>query len=163
MSLFNPEKLSVTVIPPADSFQPIEGRKYTLTHSDETGELFLDIGYRFNDEAIDPKMRDEVLAEWKIDRQCRMVLVGKAHVDFGEFSKEVSEKRLNLFKKEMNLALKGIIFGDLPFLFNHPVLLYAPIYIFYSSIYPQYRQICYYGTPRYFVNETHLRLPIPLL
>ena len=69
MSSFNPEKLSVTFIPPANSFQPIEGRKYTLTHSDLTAELFLNIGYMFNYEKINPIMRDEVLAEWQKSRE----------------------------------------------------------------------------------------------
>ena len=58
MSDFNPQKLKVTLIPPANSVQPIEGRRYTLTHSDITAELFLDIGYVYNYEAINRKMRD---------------------------------------------------------------------------------------------------------
>lgn len=155
MSFFDPEKLSMKIIPPANSVQPIEGRKYTLTHSDSTAELFLDIGYVYNYEAINWKMRDEVLAEWQKDGQCRLNLVGKAYVDGGEFSIDVSGVRFNIFKKEMNTALKGIIYGDLPFFRDYPVLFDAPIYIYFVSIYPQYRQILYYGTPRQYLNQIY--------
>ena len=50
-------------MPPATSAQPLEGRKYTLTHSDVTAELFLDIGYVYNYEVVNCEMRDEVLAK----------------------------------------------------------------------------------------------------
>ncbi len=90
MSVFNPQKLSVRLIPPATFNQPIEGRKYTLTHSDITPELFLDIGYVYNYESINLKMSDEVLAEWKKDLHGCLNLVGKAYVDDGEFNQKVA-------------------------------------------------------------------------
>jgi hypothetical protein len=153
MSDFNPQKLSVKLMPPATSAQPIEGRKYTLTHSDITAELFLDIGYVYNYEAVNWKMRDEVLAKWKNDKNGRLNLVGEAYIDGGEFGESVSGIRFSIFKKEMDTALKGIVYGDLPFYENYPVLLDAPIFIYYESIYPQYNQIYYYGTPRQYLNQ----------
>lgn len=155
MSVFNPQKLLVKLIPPANTVQPIEGRKYTLTHSDITAELFLDIGYEYNYEAVDRKMRDEVLAEWKKDEQGRLNLVGKAYVDGGEFGETVSGIRFNVFKKEMDTALKGIVYGDLPFYANYPVLLDAPIFINYESTYPEFNQVFYYGTPRHYLNQIY--------
>jgi len=155
MSNFNPQKLNVKLIPPANSVQPIEGRKYTLTHSDMTAELFLDIGYVYNYEAINSKMRDEVLAQWKKDEQGRFMLVGMAYVDGGEFGKIVSGIRFNVFKKEMDTALKGIVYGDLSFYANYPVLLDAPIFIYYESTYPQYHQTLYYGTPRQYLEQIY--------
>lgn len=89
MSVFDPQKLSVMLIPPATFAQPVEERKYTLTHSDITAELFLDIGYVYNYKSINPKMRDEIFAEWKTDSHGSLNLVGKAYVDGGEFSHEV--------------------------------------------------------------------------
>jgi hypothetical protein len=96
--------------------QPIQGRKYTLTHSDITGELFLDIGTNYNYKAINWDMRDEVLAEWQIDQLNRVSIVGKAHVDEGQFTKEQSKFRYNIFRKEMSTALKGMFYGDKNFL-----------------------------------------------
>ncbi|RUS48911.1 staygreen family protein [Cohnella sp. AR92] len=153
MALFNPQKLSVNLIPPATWAHPVEGRKYTLTHSDSTGQLFLDIGYGYNGKAIDPKMRDEVLAEWIKDPNGRLRIAGTAYVDGGEFSQTEAEARLAVFKKEMATALKGMINGDRPFYANYPFLLNAPIYIQFLSAYPQYRQVIYYGTPRQYLEE----------
>ena len=147
MSDFNPEKLSVRLIPPANFAQPVERRKYTLTHSDSTGQLFLDIGYEYNLTSINPVMRDEVVAEWKKDPLGRFYLVGKAYVDGGEFNQKIADTRFNVFKREMPTALNGIVYGDRPFYVNYPSLIDAPIFIHYLSVYPQYRLIAYYGTP----------------
>ena len=157
MSNFDPQKLSVKLIPPATHSQPVVGRKYTLTHSDITAELFLDIGNVYNYEAINQMMRDEVLAEWKQDKQGQLNLTGNVYVDGGEFGETISGIRFNVFNKEMDTALKGIVYGDLPFYNNYPNLLDAPIFIKFESTYPQYRQVFYYGTPRQYliqVNET---------
>ena len=148
MSVFDPQKLSVNLIPPATFVHPVEGRKYTLTHSDLTGELFLDIGNVYNEEAINQKMRDEVLAEWIKDEQSRFKLVGKAYVDGGEFGEILAAIRFNVFKKEMGTALKGIVYGDLLFYESYPPLLDAPIFVYFQSTYPQYQQVFFYGTPR---------------
>ncbi|WP_078552167.1 staygreen family protein [Bacillus alkalicellulosilyticus] len=145
--MFDPEKLTTHLTAPATSVQPVQGRKYTLTHSDETGELFLDIGTEYNYQAIDWDMRDEVLAEWQIDQLNRLFLVGKAHVDEGEFSKEQSQFRYNIFRKEMSLALKGMFYGDKNFFANYPTLLHSPIFIRYTSKYPEFDHTLYYGTP----------------
>ncbi len=153
MSSFDPRKLSVNYLPPADTAQPLEGRKYTLTHSDRTAELFLDIGYVFNFEAINPIMRDEVLAEWKMNGENELYLLGRAYVDGGEFSKDAAELRFNIFNKEMNTALKGMIYGDRPLYSHYPFLLDAPIFIFFDSTYPAYRQIVFYGRPRQYLKS----------
>ncbi|KZO00602.1 hypothetical protein A4244_15090 [Bacillus badius] len=153
MPMFDPRKLSVKLIPPAASEQPVDGRKYTLTHSDVTAQLFLDIGYVYNYKAVNWKMRDEVLAEWKKDREGRLRLAGKAYVDGGEFSKEEAGARFNIFQREMSTALKGIVYGDWSFYSSYPALLNAPIFIHYESAYPSYNRIFYYGTPRQYLAQ----------
>ena len=133
MSTFDPDKLTVNYTPPANSMQPIVGRKYTLTHSDITAELFLGIGYVYNVDAIDKKLRDEVKAEWKWNCQHQFHLKGKGYVDGGEFSQDIARTRFTIFQKEINTALKGIIYGDLPFFANYPSLLDSPIFIKFQS------------------------------
>ena len=153
MSTFDPQKLSVTLIPPATFAEPIEGRKYTLTHSDITAELFLDIGNVYNYKAINQIMRDEVLAEWKEDAQGRFSLIGRVNVDGAAFNENVSSIRFTVFQKEMGTALKGIVYGDRPFYMNYPALLEAPIFVYFESTYPQYRNVFYYGTPQLYLNQ----------
>ena len=80
MSNFNPEKLSVSFIPPASTARPLAGRKYTLTHSDLTGQLFLSIGYIYDLDAINKKMRDEVIAQWQKHVSGGYVLFGRVYI-----------------------------------------------------------------------------------
>ncbi|WP_379164478.1 staygreen family protein [Paenibacillus sp. sgz5001063] len=158
MSVFDPRKLSINLIPPATSSKPLEGRKYTLTHSDITAQLFLDIGYVYNYKSINPKMRDEVLAEWKKDSHGRMNLIGSAYVDDGEFNQKVADIRFSVFKKEMSTAIKGMVYGDRTFYEHYPSLLDSPIFVHFLSSYPQYRKIAYYGTPRLYLNQIYISI-----
>ncbi len=68
MKNLKPSKLTVQFLPGAQPDGPILPRRYTLTHSDSTGELLLSIGLEFNRPQISGwytrLMRDEVLAEW---------------------------------------------------------------------------------------------------
>ncbi|MFS0576252.1 staygreen family protein [Sporosarcina sp. 179-K 3D1 HS] len=108
----------------------------------------------YNYQSINPIMRDEVLAEWKIDVHGCLNLIGTAYVDGGEFSRKVAETRFTIFKKEMATALNGIVYGDRPFYIHYPFLVDAPIYIYYLSSYPQYRHVAFYGTPRQYLNQS---------
>jgi hypothetical protein len=67
MSDLKPDKLQVKFIGKAGPTGPSQPRRYTLTHSDTTGDLFLSIGDDYDQQAIagwyTRLMRDEVLAE----------------------------------------------------------------------------------------------------
>ncbi|MFX1448611.1 MAG: staygreen family protein, partial [Promethearchaeota archaeon] len=69
MADLNPEKLHLKFKDSVGKVKLELPRKYTLTHSDSTGELFLTIGAEYDYEQISSLytrfMRDEVLAEWK--------------------------------------------------------------------------------------------------
>lgn len=68
MGRFNPNKLHVRFQPGTTPVNPVVPRRYTLTHSDRTGHLFLTIGSDYDGAQISGWytrwMRDEVLAEW---------------------------------------------------------------------------------------------------
>ncbi|PLT32476.1 staygreen family protein [Bacillus sp. V5-8f] len=151
MSTFNPENLTVTVIPPATPNMPVEGRRYTLTHSDTTGELFLSIGNQYDCEKIDERMRDEVLAEWG-PYMGEYILSVRIYISGGEFDKNISRVRYLIFKKDIDLALEAIMYGDREFFRNFPWLLDSPITIEFDSIYPEYQKLLVYGTPRKYLN-----------
>lgn len=151
MSKFNPSNLSVTFLPPATPFKPVDERKYTMTHSDETGELFLTVGYCYDESAIDPKFRDEVLAEW-IPRMGQYVLSGKVYVSGGEYDEQYAKIRFMIFQRELNLALTSIVYGDRALYQYYPWLLDSPIYIQFESVFPLYNQMLYFGTPRQYLT-----------
>lgn len=143
MKRLNPYKLFVEYreVSPID---PIIPRKYTLTHSDETGDLFLTIGSRFAYDKVN-EMRDEVLAEWQ-QRDNSPVLSAFVYVN-GEFSEMISPIRYKIFQRELPLALEAIRYGDRQFFNVYPELDNAPIYIYFKSSNPKYNRIEYWGTP----------------
>ena len=67
MKRLNPEKLHVTYLGGTTPEKLTLPRRYTLTHSDRTGELFLSIGREYDTKQTSRLytrlMRDEVLAE----------------------------------------------------------------------------------------------------
>lgn len=154
VSKFKPEKLKVTFIPPATAFFPVDCRKYTLTHSDITGELFLSIGNVYDYQAINYEMRDEVLADW-ITINGEYLLYGKVYISNGEYDLNMSRIRYMVFKKELELALTAMVYGDRSFFTYYPWLLDAPIYLQFSSVYPEFNQLAYYGTPRKYLNKVN--------
>lgn len=152
MSLFIPSKLSVSYLPPSTPFRPLDGRKYTLTHSDVTGELFLTIGCQFDNSKINTNLRDEVLAEW-IPQLGEFQLWGSVYISGGEFDESYAKVRYLIFQKELELAIKAIVYGDQSFYSCFPWLLDSSIYIRFNSIYPQFQQVLYYGTPRQYLTS----------
>lgn len=151
MNMFIPSKLTVNFLAPATQFRPIEGRKYTLTHSDTTGQLFLSVGNFFDYSAINPNFRDEVFAEW-VPQLGEFTLCGKVYISGGEFDEKYAKVRFMIFKKELDLALKAIFYGDQIFFSYFPWLLDAPIYIHFESVFPEFNQILFFGTPRHYLN-----------
>lgn len=150
MSEFNPSKLHVTYLPFVTEYHPVTGRKYTLTHSDETGQLFLSVGYNYDLGAINLNKRDEVLAEWTSYRG-HYLLQGKVYITGGEYNEQSAKVRFMIFQRELHLALTAIIYGDQNFYQSRPYLLDAPIYIQFQSILPQFHQVKYFGTPRLYL------------
>jgi hypothetical protein len=64
LSAFYPEKLSVEHMDGAASTKSVIPRRYTLTHSDLTGELFLNIGINYAWGKLNP-LRDKILGVWE--------------------------------------------------------------------------------------------------
>ncbi len=144
MKRLNPKKLTVTYRPPVTKTEPIIPRRYTLTHSDITAELFLTIGSRYAYDQVNP-MRDEVLAEWHRKKN-GYALYAYVYVD-GEFGSKVSAVRNKIFVRELPLALEAIRYGDRAFFEAHPELDQAPIWIYFDSTIPRYNRVEYWGTP----------------
>lgn len=131
--------------------EPIIPRKYTLTHSDETAQLFLSIGREFAYDEI-TAMRDEVLAEWHLTMNGYM-LCGFIQIDLVPTNKLQSVSRFSIFKRELPLALQAMRYGDRQLFEQYPFLDYSDIYIHYSSMYPELSGCEYWGIPRnYIVN-----------
>ena len=144
LSTFNSEKLSVEYMDGVTATEPFMPRRYTLTHSDLTGELFLNIGTNYAWGKIN-SLRDEVLGEWK-QYGSSLYFYVYVYIDQGQYPSSVSAKRTEIFRRELPLALTAIRYGD-RFLFNtYPHLDQAPIIIHFMSAYPQFARQENWGT-----------------
>ncbi|MGH4119091.1 staygreen family protein [Clostridium sp.] len=123
--------------------EPIIPRKYTLTHSDTTGELFLTIAEKYDYKKISD-MRDEVLAEWVFINN-EYALMVNLMVD-KEKNLVMSAVRNSIFVKELPLALQAIRYGDKEFFVENSTLDKAPIYVKFNSIYPLFNRQELWGT-----------------
>lgn len=144
MNSLIPEKLKVEFREGVTKTEPVIGRKYTLTHSDVTADLFLTIGQQFAYDKINA-MRDEVLAEWRINNSNPYLYV---YVYLDDMSgSETAKQRDEIFRRELPLALEAIVYGDKDFFSEHPGLDYAQIWVHIDSENPEYSRFEYQGRP----------------
>ena len=143
MSKLSPEKLSVDFREGVTPTAPIIPRRYTLTHSDITAELFLTIGLKYAYDKISA-MRDEVLGEWikTVDGYFFYVYL---HVD-SNLGPAATTIRNTVFRRELPLALEAIRYGDKNFFSAHLELDYAPIIVYFNSMSPNFNKIENWGT-----------------
>ena len=124
---FNKDKVFTEFRDNVSKCEPVIGRKYTLTHSDTTGDLFVTIGLNYARDKF-CKFRDEV------------ILLIDGDSIFG------SEKiRNRIFMAEMPLALQAIRYGDREFFKINEELDDAVVLIHFKSNNPHYDKVCNFG------------------
>jgi len=134
LTRLSPEKLHVRYRPGTGPDAPFLPRRYTLTHSDFTGDLFLTIGEDYDRKQISGLytrlMRDEVLAEWMQEegRSLHVYVVEGGRMVFG-----TAAWRGSILRNEMPLVLEAIRQGDERFLAANPDLDSSPIYVHFRS------------------------------
>ena len=135
MQRLNPEKLNVTYLNGTIKDELVVPRRYTLTHSDRTGELFLTIGSQYDNKQISKLytrlMRDEVLAEL-VNNGSGFELRVHCHVS-GGFVFGTAKWRYAIFKSELPLVLEAIRYGDKALFEKNPELDHIPVYIHFHS------------------------------
>lgn len=155
--LFNPgdfdaSKLTVKVEDNAKnitlkSFKDLLPRKYTLTHSDVTGELLLSIGPSFNHEQLTDwytrLMRDEIVAEWRGSEQVSLHV--HCHVSGGHVLLAPAALRNSIFEREMPLVLEAIRHGDKDLLAEYPELHASTVWVHFHSSDPAYNRADCWG------------------
>ncbi|WP_250676035.1 staygreen family protein [Paraclostridium ghonii] len=140
---FNKNKLEVNFIYPMTKTYTLQNRKYTLTHSDDTGILYLDIANFYNYKKIDIHLRDEVLGNWVLVQKNKYNLLLNIYLK-GYYTYEIKRK-YEIFKSHLNMAIKSILYGDRDFLIKNNFLLNSNIIVNFSSSYFMYNSSEYYG------------------
>jgi hypothetical protein len=147
MSKLNPDKLNVTF--QAGTFKDIVQfpRRYTLTHSDATGDLFLFIGAQYDQKQVNGLytrlMRDEVLAELK-DRQGETSIHVYVHVS-GGFIFGTASWRNNILHHHLPMVLEAFRYGDQELFTAHPELDDAKIYVHFAAKQSRFNQVEEWG------------------
>lgn len=142
MSRLKAENLTVEFRDGVTKTDPIIPRRYTLTHSDQTAQLFLSIGTSFAYDKV-TSMRDEVLGEWVTDENTYYYLV-YLHVG-GALGQIVEGLRLSVFRSELPLALEAIRYGDQVFFETHSMDQY-PIIVYFLYSDPEKNVVESWGT-----------------
>lgn len=117
---------------------PLIPRRYTLTHSDLTGELYLTIGPEFDYDKVTVK-RDEVLGEWLwLDNGIKFYVYLHMEGPEGEETVAIRDK---IFRKELPLALQAIRYGDRLFLERFPENDHYPILVYFLYNNPERNRV----------------------
>ena len=148
MKRINPNKLHVTDLTGSTSITPNSPRRYTLTHSDLTGDLYLTIGYDYDKKQISKLytrlMRDEILAEL-VKNEGSLEFRVYCHVS-GGFVVGTAKWRYNIFHSEMQLVLEAIRYGDRTLFEEHPELDSAPVLVYFKSTTSRFNNVENWGT-----------------
>ena len=131
---FDPNRLHVNYICKKDAVDKLFPRKYTLTHSDMTGELFLSIGAEYDHKKLSSiytrLMRDEVLGEWLHTEQPELHI--HCHVS-GGIAFGPAGWRDSIFRQHLPMVLEAICYGDRTLLAGSRQLMEAPIFVYFHS------------------------------
>jgi hypothetical protein len=144
-----PSKLHVTHAAPARAGQLVLPRRYTLTHSDATGHLYLTIGHDYNRRQISGiytrLMRDEVLAEWSEDSD-GVALHVYCHVSGGLVFGSAG-MRDRIFRQELPLVLEVFRYGDRALFEMQPAMDRRPIWVHFMASVEPYSRVERWGVP----------------
>ena len=144
-----PEKLHVKFMPGATPEGPVTPRRYTLTHSDRTGDLFLSIGSAYNRSQISGWytrfLRDEVLAEW-VEERDGLALHVHCHVS-GGLVLGTAGWRNGIFRYHLPMVLEAFRCGDEVLYEVRPELDRASIMVHFHATQRRFNRIERWGRP----------------
>ena len=143
MKKIDPSKVHAELRDRVSPISPILDRKYTVTHSDETADLFVTIGRHYANDKIGPT-RDEVLLAYE-STETGMMLLGEVLIAGDEITGN-AKMRSEIFAREMPIALQAIRYADRRLFQTKPDLDELPIFIWFRSSEPEYNKLFDFGT-----------------
>lgn len=148
MERLNPDKLHVKYLTGTNTGRLTLPRRYTLTHSDITGALFLSIGSIYDTKQISrlytKVMRDEVLAEF-VSEEDSLLFRAYCHVS-GVFVFGTARWRYSIFRSELPIVLEAIRYGDKTLFEHNPNLDNVPVLIRFKSTASRFNRVENWGT-----------------
>lgn len=141
------KQFSVTILPPATVYHPVDGRKYTFVLSDYYSNQYLAIGYKYeiNLLNVNHQQEDILTAEWRPELG-EYILKGKMYLDDKENDVFAIRDKCKQYEKMLPELISFMINADRIFYSHVPWLLDAPIYV-------KLRMTQFMGTPRQYLNN----------
>lgn len=123
-------------------YDPVLGRKYTITHSDITAELFVFIADNY---AIDQvtSMHDDVKISWE-QNENQLFLIGSVLIDGPDIDGDPAVRN-RIFYTEMPTALKAMRQADRFIFEQYPNIDNTPVLIRFLSENPTYNKTYNFG------------------
>lgn len=154
MNELQTKQFSVTILPPATVYHPVDGRKYTFIMSDHSSNRYLAIGYKYalNLLNVNREKEDVLTAEWRTELG-EYILKGKMYLHEKEEDVFAIRKKCKQYEKMLPETISFLINAD-RLLYSHvPWLLDAPIYVEFNTLHRHFRTAQYMGTPRQYLNN----------
>ena len=146
LSRLNPAKLHVKFVDIEEEEFNLP-RKYTLTHSDRTGDMFLTIARNFDEQQISHWyirfMRDEVLGEWKSKNKIK-----ELHLFFhisGGLIFGWARLRDKIIRSHLKLVFQSIRYGEKKLIQKNSYLGTSPIFAHFVSKRKKFNSIEKFG------------------
>lgn len=148
MSALNPEKLHVRFRRGAAQDRLDLPRRYTLTHSDLTGELYLTIGMNYDRRQTGGLytrlMRDEVQAEW-LEGSAGLELHVYCHVS-GGLVVGPAKWRYEIFQTHLPQVLQAFRYAERRLIAARPDLDRTPVFVHFAARQKRFRKVEAWGT-----------------
>ena len=142
MRELNPKKVFAQYRDIMKPYGPVMERKYTITHSDTTAELFVFVASNYAEDQI-TRMYDQVMVAWEQNEK-GLSLIGSVIVD-GKGVIGNAYIRNKIFYNEMPTALQALRQAD-RFLFEkEPNLDNTRVFIHFISSNPEYNKTYDFG------------------
>jgi len=155
MSELIPSKLHVTLHKGTSERELYLPRRYTLTHSDVTSDLFLSIGAAYDQKQISGwytrLMRDEVLAEFKEENGAESLHV-YCHVS-GGIVLGTAGWRNDILQHHMRMVIEALRYGDRELVSAHPQLDDAKVRVHFASKRARYNRVEDWGLFKEYAPE----------
>lgn len=129
-------------------------RLYTSTHNDDTKQIFLSIGPKYDEILLNTpeviNVETEILGKWvKKNDKYRIQLTAIVSTE----KNPQAQIRNIIICKELGVVLEGIAFAETALLKRYPCLKDTKIYIHFKSIDPAYDRTEYWGKLGYWSSK----------
>lgn len=146
MKNVNPRKVFAQYRDCIEPYEPVLTRKYTITHSDVSAEMFVFIASNYACDKV-TAVHDDVKIAWEKGEK-GLILKGVVDVDGKQAA--MAKIRNKIFLNEIPLALQALRWAD-RFLFRKsPELDKTPIFIHFKSDSPEFNKIYSLGLIGYY-------------